>query len=86
MRALIWGCVAVVLAISARAFADDADIKKQVEQTASAWVESFNKQDANGTAAQYATGGIFVDPAGPKTDLVKFYEGTFKAGIKSRRG
>jgi ketosteroid isomerase-like protein len=73
--------VAVVLAISARAFADDADAKKQVEQTASAWVASFNKQDAKGTAAQYATGGIFVDPTGPKTDLVKYYEDTFKAGI-----
>ena len=78
MRAFVLGCLAVALAISARAFADDADIKKQVEQTASAWVESFNKQDANGVAAQYATGGIYVDPQGPQTDLLKLYEGMFK--------
>jgi len=71
----------VIVALSAPAFADDADLKKQVEQIYSAYVESFNKQDAASLAALYATGAIIVDPAGPHTDIVKVFEDTFKAGI-----
>ena len=36
-----------------------------MEQIYSAYVESFNKQDAASLAALYATGAIIVDPAGP---------------------
>jgi ketosteroid isomerase-like protein len=73
----------VIVALSAPAFADDADFKKQfLEQIgATTYVELYNKQDATGLAALYATGAIIVDPAGPHTDIVKFYEGAFKAGI-----
>ena len=71
----------VFVALSAPGFADDADLKKQIEQIGSAYVESFNRQDAAGLAALYATGGIYVGQAGARTDLVQMYEGTFKAGI-----
>jgi uncharacterized protein (TIGR02246 family) len=71
----------VIVALSAPAFADDADLKKQVDQIATGYVESFNKQDAAGIAALFATNGIVVYPSGPQTDLVKALEGTFKAGF-----
>jgi len=71
----------MIVALSASAFADDADFKKQLEQIGPTYIELFNKQDATGLAALYATGAIIVDPAGPHTDIVKVYEGAFKAGI-----
>ena len=55
--------------------------RKQVEQINSTYVESFNKQDAAGIAALFATGGIFVNQFGPRTDIAQVVEGTFKAGF-----
>jgi ketosteroid isomerase-like protein len=49
--------------------------------TALVTAESFNKQDAAGIAALYATNGTHVNPAGPRTDIAQLYEGTFKAGF-----
>jgi ketosteroid isomerase-like protein len=74
-------CFATIVPFSSPAFADDTDFKKQLEQMNSAYMESFNKQDVAGVAALYATGGIFVNPAGAQTDIAKLYEGTFKAGL-----
>src|SRR4051794_15634419 len=71
----------MIVALFVPAFADDADFKKQLEQIGPTYIERFNKQDATGLAALYATGAIIVDPAGPHTDIVKVYEGAFKAGI-----
>jgi ketosteroid isomerase-like protein len=72
----------MIVAFSAPAFADDADLKKQVvEQNAAPYRESFNKQDVAGIVATYATGAIIVNPAGPHTDIAKFIEGAFKAGL-----
>jgi uncharacterized protein (TIGR02246 family) len=71
----------MIVALSAPAFADDADLKKQVEQINTAYMESFNKQDAAGIAALFATGGIFVNQFGPRTDMAQVVEGTFKAGF-----
>ena len=63
----------VIVAFSAPAFAQDADLKKQVvEQNAAPYRESFNKQDVAGIVATYATGAIIVNPAGPHTDIPKF--------------
>ena len=58
-------------------FAGDADLKKQVDQIASLYVEIFNKQDAAGVAALFATNAIVVNPSGPQTGVVKFAEGLF---------
>lgn len=74
-------CFATIPPFSSPAFADDAAIKKQLEQGALAFIERFNKQDATGVAAFYASGAIIVDPAGPHTDILKVYESAFKAGI-----
>src|SRR5437867_12457985 len=58
-----------------------ADLKQEVEKLGSAYAESFNKQDAAGIAALYATGGFFVNATGPHTDITQNYEGVFKAGF-----
>ena len=71
----------MIVALSPPTFAQDADFKKQLEQLRDAVLERFDKQDASGLAALYATGAVIVDPAGPRTDIVKVYESAFKAGI-----
>ena len=72
----------VIVALSAPAFADDTELKKQVmEQSASPYVESFNKQDVAGIAALYTTDAIVVNLAGPHTDMAKLIEGFFKQGF-----
>jgi uncharacterized protein (TIGR02246 family) len=73
----------MIVALSAPAFADDADLKKQVEQNAATYSESYNKQDMAGITALYATDGILVTSGGARarTDLAPVYEGAFKAGF-----
>jgi hypothetical protein len=48
----------LIVSLSTPALAADADLKQQVEQIGSAYADSFNKQDAAGIAATFATGGI----------------------------
>jgi ketosteroid isomerase-like protein len=86
--ALAYACVllCVIVALFAPAFADDADLKKQMEQISSAYTESYKKQDAAGIASLYATGGILVNPAGGRTDIAQVYEGAFKAGFNQLEG
>jgi ketosteroid isomerase-like protein len=66
--------------------AADADLKQEVEKISSAYMESFNKQDAAGIAALYATGGVLVTPRGPHADIAEFYQGVFKAGLDHDEG
>ena len=63
------------------AAAADADLKQQVQKIGVAYAENFDKQNAAGIAALYATGGVHVNPTGPTTDVAKRYEGAFKAGF-----
>jgi ketosteroid isomerase-like protein len=72
-----------MVAFSAPAVAADAgqSLKQEVEKIGSAYAESFNRQDGKGIAALFATGGMHVNPAGPRTDIAEFYEGAFKAGF-----
>jgi ketosteroid isomerase-like protein len=70
----------VIVALSMPAFAEDVDLKKQVEQITSAYMESYNKQDAAGIVAQYVPGAIMVTPAGARTDIAQYYDAAFKAG------
>jgi len=79
--AYAFALLCVIVAVASPAFADDADLKKQVDQMATAYMENFNKQDAAGIAALFATNGIAVNPSGPQTDLMKVAEGAFKAGF-----
>src|SRR5712664_1473561 len=77
----------MIVALSAPAFADDAALKKQVEQLHSAYIESFNKQDAPGVAAFFASGAIIVTPStGARTDIEQVYNDMFKAGINHGEG
>lgn len=62
----------VMVVIAPSAFADDADLKKQVHQIASLCA---------GVAALFATNAIVVSPSGPQTDVVKFAEGLFTEGL-----
>jgi ketosteroid isomerase-like protein len=71
----------LLAASSLPAAAAEKDLKQEMEKIASAYAESFNKQDAAGIAALYATGGVHVNQAGPTTDVAKRYEGAFKAGF-----
>ena len=61
----------IIVASATPALADDADLKKQVEQMVFVYGESYNKQDAATIAAQYATGGLIVTPAGARNVLSK---------------
>lgn len=73
--------IGVIAALSASAFADDADLKKQLEQRNAVLMASFNSMDVAGLAAMYATGAIIVGPAGARTDIAQYFEGNFKAGL-----
>lgn len=79
--AYAFALLGVMVVIAPSAFADDADLKKQVHQIASLCVGIFNKQDAAGVAALFATSAIVVNPSGPQTDVVKFAEGLFTEGL-----
>jgi ketosteroid isomerase-like protein len=74
-------CFVTSAAFSAPALADDADLKKQVEQGNSAFMASFNSMDVSGLAAIYATGAIVVDAAGARTDIAQYFEDNFKTGL-----
>jgi len=71
----------VIVALSSPAFAEDADLRKQVDQISSAFAESFDKQDAAGLAALFATDYIIVNQFGPRKDVAQLVEGTRKAGF-----
>jgi uncharacterized protein (TIGR02246 family) len=72
----------VIVSLSAPAFADDAALKKQVDQLNSAYMESFNKQDAAGVAAFFANGAIIVAPSwGARTDIEQYFKDMFKMGF-----
>jgi hypothetical protein len=59
-----------------------ADLRQELEKNGSAYVESFNKQDAAGIAALYAIGGLHVNAAaGPRRDIAEFYRLIFEAGF-----
>jgi hypothetical protein len=75
--AYAFALLCVIVAVASPAFADDADLKKQVDQIRTAYEQSFYKQDSAGIAALFATNGIVVNPLGPQTDLVKVAEGAF---------
>jgi ketosteroid isomerase-like protein len=62
------------------------DLKQDVEKIASAYVDSFNKQDGAGIAALYASGGVHINPVGPRTDIAELYQGVFKAGFNHEEG
>lgn len=68
----------LIVPLSAPVFAGDADLRQQIEQINSAYMERYNKQDAAGVAALYANGGMFVGLLGATTDLVRVYEAAFK--------
>jgi len=72
-----------VTAVSAPAVAADADqnLKQRIEQIGSNYADSFNKQDGAAIAALFTSGGIHVNPAGPRSDIAEFYQGAFKAGF-----
>jgi ketosteroid isomerase-like protein len=71
----------LMAAFSAPAAAADTDLMQQVEKIGATYVENFDKQNAAGIAALFATGGVDVNPVGPTTNVANRYEGTFKAGF-----
>jgi ketosteroid isomerase-like protein len=71
----------LIAAFAVPAVAADADLKQQVEKIGVTYAENFDKQNAAGIAALFATGGVHVNPTGPTTDVANRYEGVFKAGF-----
>lgn len=68
------------LATPATAVADE-NLKQVVEKLAAAYADNFNKQNPAGIAAHYANGGMLVINTGTITDITKYYEDGFKAGL-----
>lgn len=73
--------VFVLIAALVTPAAADENLKQVVEKLASAYADNFNKQNPAGIAALFANGGILVTNMGPQSDLAKYYEGAFKAGL-----
>ena len=73
----------LITALVTPAFAAEGDekLRAEVVQIGAAYADSFNKQDGAGIAALYASGGVHVGAAGPRSDIAQFYEGAFKAGF-----
>jgi ketosteroid isomerase-like protein len=59
----------------------EENLKQKVENIASAYADSFDKQDGAGIAALFANGGVHVNPSGPRSDIAAVYQGAFKAGL-----
>jgi ketosteroid isomerase-like protein len=70
-------CCLLAFAIPASA----SDVKQEAEKVASAFTESFNKQDSVGVAAVFADDAIAINPLGPRKDIAALYSGLFKAGF-----
>lgn len=71
----------IIFLSPAAAVAADATVKQEVEKIASAYAENFNKHDASGVAALFASGGVLVNPTGLHTDIEQLVQGGFKAGF-----
>jgi ketosteroid isomerase-like protein len=69
------------LATPATAVAGDENLKQVVEKLAAAYADNIAKQNPAGLAALYVNGGMLVTDTGTITDIAKYYEGAFKAGI-----
>src|SRR4051794_20686541 len=74
-------CFFLTLSIPAAAAETNQNLKQEMEMQVAAYAATFNKLDPAGMAALYANDGILVNTGGLRTDLVKWYEGVFKAGI-----
>lgn len=75
-------CAAIPLAAATLA---DTELKKSLEKANTAYGDAFNRQDAAGVVAQYATGAVFVNPTGPKMDIPAHVEDVFKRGLNHMR-
>ena len=69
------------LATPATAVAGDESLKQLAEKLAASYADNFNKQNPAGMAALYAKDGVLVVNTGVQTDIAKYYEGAFKAGL-----
>src|SRR5262245_4005502 len=71
----------LALSLPAAAAEQDQNLKQDITKLASAYTGAFNKKDAAGIAALFASGGVLVNAAGLYPDITKVYEDTFKAGF-----
>ena len=81
MRIAYMLCFFLALSIPAAAAETDQNLKQEMENAVAAYAATYNKLDPAGMAALYASDGALVNVGGLHTDLVKWYEGVFKAGI-----
>jgi uncharacterized protein (TIGR02246 family) len=74
-------CSFLTLSAPAAAAEPDQNLRQEVEKGLAAYPATFSKLDPAAMAALYAKDGVIVNPGGVHTDLVKWYEGVFKAGF-----
>jgi uncharacterized protein (TIGR02246 family) len=74
-------CSFLTLSAPAAAAEPDQNLRQEIEKGLAAYPEAFSKRDPAAMAALYAKDGVIVNPGGVQTDLVKWYEGVFKAGF-----
>ena len=83
LGSLICALTLVLVAILPTAKADDADVKKQVDQIGVAYADSFNKKDTAALVALWASDGIWINPVlGPSKLAPETYQNMFKAGLE----
>src|SRR5262245_19557084 len=56
-------------------------VKEELEKVNAAYAANFNRHDAAGIAALYASGGIHLNAAGPRMDIEALYNALFSAGF-----
>jgi ketosteroid isomerase-like protein len=77
-----FGAVCFSLLLSAiPATAADQNLKEELGKVASAYEQSFNKQDAVGITSLYTKNYLRVTADGIVADNTKYYEDGFKAGL-----
>jgi uncharacterized protein (TIGR02246 family) len=76
----------LALSLPAAAAEPDQNLKQEIAKLVSTYSENFNKKDPAGIASLYAGGGMLINTAGVQTDIAKYYEGAFKAGVDHLEG
>jgi len=81
MRYAYLSCLFIISFSISSAAEVNHDLKQVEEKIEAAYAENYNKQDAAGISALYATDGMLFNAAGPHTDIAKAYDGVFKSGF-----
>jgi uncharacterized protein (TIGR02246 family) len=74
-------CLLIAVLLPPAIAADDQSGKQEVEKFVAALTASYNKQNSAGIAELFTKDGVHVNQTGPHTDIARYYDGAFKAGV-----